>query len=248
MQDQPGKGIAEPVAAGNAHGADSQPAAGPGAKESVPLFGGRRGGRAREDGLVPGSPEAVAADRKKDRERKRSERAALPDPLPAKLALPSNPMQTPGAVVDPVPVAAPEPDTFVPWDSETLRPVLSELVATIEEMDAAHVTELANQAALPKELVREIAKDARYPTAAKKGIEIGGAEMGAKYLNKAGISAKNKGEVVFATALVSIIASRRSLNKRLEKLIEQRNKEQGKQPSGPPAPAPALNAGTPRKP
>jgi hypothetical protein len=56
---------------------------------------------------------------------------------------------------------------------------------------------------------------------AKRGLEMGGSEVGAKWLNKAGISAKNKGEVVFITSLVSIVTSCRSRNKRLEKLFEK---------------------------
>jgi len=59
----------------------------PGAKVTAPLFGGYRGGRKRKDGLVPGSPEALAADREKDRLRKERQReregaAAEPPPLP----------------------------------------------------------------------------------------------------------------------------------------------------------------------
>src|SRR5579862_2754249 len=44
------------------------------AAASVPLYGGNRGGKKRRDGLVPGSPEALEADRKADRDRKQQER------------------------------------------------------------------------------------------------------------------------------------------------------------------------------
>src|SRR5258707_9089158 len=84
----PGSAAAQPVASGSAGNKPAAPPTAVSAAASAPLFGGNRGGKKRLDGLAPGSPEAIEADRKKDAERKRTRREAVqrvaePPPLPS---------------------------------------------------------------------------------------------------------------------------------------------------------------------
>src|SRR5438128_831714 len=108
------------------------------AAQSVPRFGGNRGGQARADGLPPGSPEAKEADKKKDRERKQADRkaraVAQPAPLPSAdsngaSAMPATPGSPGPGVAAPVVAAAP----VVPWTAEMLKPLTDELIAAAEE-------------------------------------------------------------------------------------------------------------------
>ena len=132
-----------PVAAVHSVAGGSQPsvpvAAGPVAVAKPPaLFGGHKGGgKKRADGLVAGSPEAIKADKEKDMERKRRERAekkmaAMPPPLPG-VAAPAQGAPAPVAggespvprVADGAapPVAGPMP-LFVAWSAKMIeRPV-----------------------------------------------------------------------------------------------------------------------------
>src|SRR5579872_2301004 len=83
----PPSGAAQAVA-GNGNAVALGPVATtPHASATAAKHGGLRGGKKRDDGLVPGSPEALEADKKKDAERKRKEReeakrATDPAPIP----------------------------------------------------------------------------------------------------------------------------------------------------------------------
>lgn len=104
-----------------------------------------------------------------------------------------------------------------------VRPALKELIPLLEELDVAGINERVTQANLPKDLAKEISKDAHWPAAGKMNVEMGGAEVAAKWLNKIGISAENKGEVFLIAGVAGIYAARRSLTNRLDKLIAQRD-------------------------
>ncbi len=132
----------------------------PGAKVTAPLFGGYRGGRKRKDGLVPGSPEALAADREKDRLRKERQReregaAAEPPPLPGVAGAAPPP---PGAV-DPG-AASGEPQSL-PWESKLLEPLFAQLLPSLESLSVNQIAGKAAKAKLPGALVTEIERDAR---------------------------------------------------------------------------------------
>lgn len=104
------------------------------------LFGGHRGGgKKRADGLVAGSPQAIAADKEKDAARKRDIRAgkkvaALPPVLPG-VALPGEGATLPLAAGEPAlagtvadaangSVVVLPPPTFVSWSEKILgRPI-----------------------------------------------------------------------------------------------------------------------------
>lgn len=191
---------------------------------SAPLFGGLRGSRPRKDGLLPGSPEAQAADRAKDRERKRRLRAgqagpggqvasADPPPLPA-AGGPGAPVgggaDFGGDSVDGGPV---------PWDSKQLAPLFDQLIPAVEALAVTQLTGKALKAKLPRELVADIEKDGRWNEPAKKALAVAGPQLAAKYLNKTGVSAENQPEIVFGTALASIAVGHFRLVQRLNELI-----------------------------
>src|SRR5439155_18075770 len=192
---------------------------------TVPRFGGLRGGKPRTDGLVPGSPEAAAADRERDARRKRERRVKAPEPAP----LPSITSPVAGPVTTPVAGEAAQPGAvpvpFVPWDAQTLKPLFDQLIPTVEDLHVDHLTGMAEEAKLSGEIVKEIGRDARWPGPARKAIEISAPQVAAKWLNKSGISAENQPEVVLGTAIVSIAVSHRKLSLKLEKLLQARKAE-----------------------
>ena len=207
-------------------GAGSAPANPPpiiAAAVSAPLFGGFRGGRARKDGLRPGSPEAIEADRKKDRDRKANHRsvvaAANPPPLPS---------AAPGAVAAPMPGLGSEPvpggvapDVVVPWDQQTLKPLFDQLLPTLEQLGVSQLAGRATKARLSREVVTEIEKDAKWSPPARKALEIAAPQVAAKWLNSSGISAEHQPEIVLGTALASILTSHVLLLRKLDKLIAE---------------------------
>lgn len=223
------------VASGNAPGSKgAAPAAGAPlvpAVSSMPLFGGFRGGRKRKDGLKPGSPEAIQADRNKDAKRKRDERAALsaaaqPSPLPAAVVnLTSPPAVGPGPA--PVGALAPGPgvemSAFVPWDGKALLPVFEQAIPLAEELALRAVVKKARSARLPEKVLDEIEKDSAWPMRSKKLLEESSAQLAAKYLNKGGISAEYQPEIVFGVALCAVVAGHAKVLRRLDKLIAAAN-------------------------
>src|SRR5262245_14939824 len=126
-----------PVAPQPASAPPGKPPVKTSALASVPDFGGNRGGRGRKDGLAPGSSQATEADKKKDRERKQTARAAAaklvePPPLPSALqgGVDTTAAQ-PGS--EPLGGTAAPGAPVVPWDPATLRPLFEELIEAIEE-------------------------------------------------------------------------------------------------------------------
>ncbi len=129
-----------PVAVGTGNGAaPAQPAPVAAPAVSKPeLFGGHRGGgKKRSDGLIAGSPEAIEADRKKNAERMRLERAAkknanLPPALPrvaasaeSEIAPPADAARVvpvaPLGAAGSVPVVAGAAPMFVAWQQRVLE-------------------------------------------------------------------------------------------------------------------------------
>jgi hypothetical protein len=129
------------------------PAANPPAS-SPALFGGHKGGgKKRADGLVAGSPEAIAADKEKNRIRMAEKRlkektAAQPPPLPG-VALPGDRPAVPlvaddvpvsGSAASPVAAAAGSAfPTFVAW---TLGPILRIVKLATRIVDRLRVSHL----------------------------------------------------------------------------------------------------------
>jgi len=220
---------------GSGPAANAAPAS-PAAAATAPLFGGLRGGRPRKDGLIPGSPQAIAADREKDRLRKQRQRdaefaAREPAALPGAVA--GQPVATPGAVPVDAGVQGPTP---VPWDAQMLAPLFEQLLPAVENLSVEQITSRAAKARLPAEIVKEIEGEAKWSKPAKKALEVAGPQATAKWLNRLGISSENQAELVCGTALASILAGHALLLRRLNKLIEVANTPAK---PGQPQPAPA---------
>lgn len=201
-----------------------------GASASVPLFGGNRGGRRRNDGLAPGSPEALEADRKKDRDRKLAvRRLAEPTPLPSAGQTSPSPGQTQvnGQGTDLVPVAG-EQGSVAPaelWDPGMFEDLVSEGLDLCEKKRIHDLAETAQAAALSQALVAEIKRDAAYNPAFKATVSKAGPRALAKTLNRLGVSAKYSDEGLCALAMLSLWFQGWRLQARLEELIEKDRKE-----------------------
>jgi hypothetical protein len=107
----------------------------------------------------------------------------------------------------------------MPWQPQDLQPIFDQLLPTFEELAVSQLTERAEKAKLPAEVVREIARDARWAPPARKALDIGCPSLAAKYLNKSGISAENKPEVLVGVAVASILGTHALLLRKLDKLI-----------------------------
>ena len=209
----------------------------PGAQVAAPLFGGLRGGRPRKDGLAPGSPEAIEADRKKDAERKRRQREQQPKPepppLPSATAVPA--AGSLGALRPAI-----EGSPAAPWDPKMLQPLFDQLVPTVEKVSVGQITRRARVARIPEEIVKVIETDAAWSPVAKTAIESSGPQVAAKWLTRFGISSENQHELVLGTAIVSILSSHVLIIRRLDKLAASANAPLPAKPGqSQPAPAPA---------
>lgn len=152
-------------------------------------------------------------------ERKRAaERAANPPALPS--AAPGN-----GAAAPPapgVPALGPAPALeapVVPWDTQTLKPLFEQLIPALEQIGVNQIAGRASKAKLPRDLVNEIEKDAKWSAVTKKAIELSAPQVAAKWLNASGISAEHQAELVLGTAVASLVSSHVLLLRKLDKLI-----------------------------
>jgi hypothetical protein len=212
---------------------------------SVPGFGGNRGGKKRADGLPPGSPQALEADRKKDRERKQAQRVlAEPPPLPSAGPGLANP--APAAPGGEVPGGGPAGPPPVPWEPQLVKEFTDELIEAAEAGRVEKFTGKARNAKIPERVVREIGTDSRFPASIKKSLQISTPRVAAKWLNKAGVSAEYADEVAFIGSLGALFIQGRKLSAKLDKLIELAKQPQPTLGPGPaPAGAPAI-AGPPK--
>lgn len=161
------------------------------------LFGGKRGGgKARTDGLTPGSEEAKAADRAKDTARKAKARAAakaasLPAPLPsaapaasggAAVAAPELGLETGGG---------PQPDGaavagvgFAAWSAKLLARPWKLVVKIVARLRVAKRREEVEATPLPAEVKAEILKAVDYAEETKAQLAEALANASAVELNK----------------------------------------------------------------
>lgn len=208
-------------------------AAGKPAAEKKP-FGGNAGRKPRADGLKPGSPEAIAADKAADAERKRREREARrlaepPPPLPA-----GAPMAVEPAAAD-VPaaglVAGDAVDPVVCWTVEDFRQCAPELVELAEAWRIDSHTKAAAAGKLPAPVVNEIAKSAAFPPGSKKSLSTASPVTLAKMFNALKVPVAFKGIISAAPALAYIIVRDLQTSARIEKLVaehkEHREKAEG---------------------
>ena len=152
----PAKNDPAPVAGGTVQTPAANVGSGNSPKPRVELFGGLRGGRKRKDGLVPGSPEALAADREKDAARKREarerDRLANPDVIPSALpsSAPATAAPAQNAAAPPADnlgaLAVPESFEAISWHSKDVEPLVNELVELTEELCGNAITSRCKKA------------------------------------------------------------------------------------------------------
>lgn len=208
----PPVGAPSPSASGSAASPSSRPAAS--SADSAANLAAKHGGKAsrRRDGLVPGSPEAIEADRAKDRERKRRKALELRGEA---VPLPSPLVSQPGAGELP----SPAPDFgAVPWTADLLRPIFEQALPVAEGLAVQNLTEKARAAKLDAALVREVAAGAKIHPLAKQQIIEGGAAVAAKYLNKSGVSSEHADEVRLLGGIVAAFAGYRAVAAKLDEL------------------------------
>lgn len=180
---------------------------------------------------------AKAADTEAERLRKAVYRASkkqaeAPPVLPAPVAKPGQPATPAGNSAVTVPgsasvngMAPVSPGTgevvtpLVLWAATDLTPVTDSAVPLMEEILHGQKLQKLRAAKIDDKLIKEIERDLHWPDKSKQLLSKSGAALGAKYLNKIGISAAYKDEVNFGMALLVIIKVEASVNRRLDKLI-----------------------------
>lgn len=205
------------------------------ASQTVPLFGGHRGGKKRADGLVNGSPEAIEADKRKNAERMRLARAKAAELRPV-APLPS---REPGMVDAPattIPVMDGLPgDAVLQWTAEDFRQVAVDCVELAEAWRVDAHVQHAKAGKLPRPVVEEIGRDAAFPRGTKNSLSNSSPATLAKAFNAMNVPIALKSVITTAPALVYVIIRDFQLQSKIERLIEA-DKEQK------PKPAPVVQA------
>jgi len=205
------------------------------AKKSVIAAGGNKGGRPRNDGLVPGSAEAIEKDRLADAERKRNERARasaakLPPPLPSPETQNSAPAPSSGLAS---PVVATEGLEWVPADLQQIAP---ELIDLLETLDVTDQISLATEGKLPDRVVSQIGKDAAWPVPTKQTLRNSSPATLAKVFNALSVPLAFKPYVTTCPLVVYLYLRRVQNLEAIKKLIAEESAR--RTPAAPVAPTP----------
>jgi hypothetical protein len=200
---------------GPAGGSPGGAGAGSSAGVAVVKHGGNRGGRARSDGLVPGSEEALEADREADRVRKqitRANTAAAQEPPP----IPSMPAQAPPGAVAGLPGAAPgivvAPD---PWTPEMFTEIVDAMIDGGEEFCVGRTLKIGAQIGIPKDVLDLAQKDSRWGDGSKRALKLGLPQIFADGMNASGIPAKYRNYLLVGVGALNIGRNQLSVEKRL---------------------------------
>jgi hypothetical protein len=228
---QPGAIAPPAVAKGDASSENGAPRNSATTAERVVEFGGNKGGRPRADNLVPGSPEAQEADRKKETLRKAEYRAklraknppALPPALPSVGSQGSSTLNAPQALPGNQSAGIGAPP--VAWQPDSLQPIIDQILPIIEQERVRSKTTKAVKAALPAPLLKEIEKDSHFPASAKVTLSTSVPRMCAKWLNKFGLSAEYQDETLTVLAILSIYHNDSRIDSKLDKLIKLKEQE-----------------------
>lgn len=141
--------------------------------DSPARFGGHKGGgKKRQDGLLAGSPEAIAADKKKDAERKASSRAqakvaGVPPPIPS-VAVSAGSAPVPMAGGSPAPAGSPVPSniipfpTFVPWQEKVVGRIIARITKIADRFRCSSLMKRVRRLGLNKEDENKIEGQMRY--------------------------------------------------------------------------------------
>ncbi len=89
---------------------------------------------------------------------------------------------------------------------------------------------MAVKAQLPDKVIQEIARDAHYSTTCKRTLALTAPAVTAKTMNRIGLSGKYSDEAILLTALIGNFVQGRRIQSRLQKLIEQANKQKQPKP------------------
>lgn len=217
------------VAGGNSTSEKPSPVA-VAARDSVPLFGGHRGGgKKREDGLPAGSPEAKEADRKKaaDRQATRRERiklASLPPPLPsapppdanAPAVVAGDAPAVPGAVAGAPVVAA----GFVGWQQKLLEKPAKLITKIADRFRCWQLTKKVKQLKLSPDVEKEILADLKWKDEVVADFNGSLAECAAMELNRRRVpGAQNSHWINLAMCAGEMVLVHLQTLDRLEKLV-----------------------------
>jgi hypothetical protein len=219
-----GKTSVAPVAAGKPAGEIAGLAGGKADSAKKP-FGGNAGRKTRADGLKPGSPAALAADRLADAERKRKEREArrLVTPPPALPAATPPAVDSVAATAEAAAgfVAGGEVDPVLAWSPDDFRQCAGELVDLAEAWRIDCHAKRAAEGKLPGAVVKEIAAGAAFPPGSKKSLATSSPVTLAKMFNALKVPLAVKPVITTAPALAYIIVRDLQTSARIESLIAE---------------------------
>lgn len=215
------------VETGNPAGPDGGPSRPVDAGTLAVQHRGNKGGKARLDGLVPGSPEAIEADRKKDAERKRLARAGTPPPR-----LPANPTALPTKVDQPQAPSGDAPRQL--WNPQHVKPVVRSLLKSIEKVRVRAFLAKAHEILdidgdEDAEFLAQVEKDARWDAEAVAELEAAGAEWGARILDRMGVPASASGGVRTLAAFVRLVVQDMLQMSNLNDMLRKRKKEKAEE-------------------
>jgi hypothetical protein len=198
------------------------------AARSVPLFGGHKGGgKKRADGLPAGSPEAIEADKAKDRERKRL--AALkakgenPAPLPSAVAPPPHPgapvAPDPGGVPGAVAPMAGAAGVAYAWSARQLQKPAKLVVRILDRARQWDIFRRLDKSNLPPEVKAEIKRDAEWKESAQNDFADALADCTAIELNKRQVNSANAHWITLGMSASELALAHFALTARIDKLI-----------------------------
>lgn len=182
------------------------------------------------------SPQGQEERREHERLRKASRRAASkplePPPLPAPplVDAPKAPVGQPDTGL----AGAVAPVDFVPWVAGDICDFTDELVELSEARRVSEFVAMARDAKMPAKFVAEIERTAVYPVKSKAALKRSIADVAAKWLNKTGVSSKNKEEVKLLFCAVTIKMQGVRLKRDLLAVIEE---DRAKRAASDPKPA-----------
>lgn len=183
-------------------------------------FGGNPTGRTRNDGLKSGSPEAVEADRKRNAERMRENRAKVrseqpAEPLPSALPSVAGDSSTRISVTDGG-FDAPS----VGWSAEDFKQVAPSTIELFEQWRISAAIDLAEEGKLSGAVVKKIASDAAFPIPAKRSLCDTSPAALAKLFNTLNVPTAFKAYITTGPTILFLIVRDFQNRSEIRKLIE----------------------------
>ena len=194
------------------------------APASPAVFGGNPTGRTRKDGLKPGSPEALEADKKRNAERMATKRAAeksaaQPPALPANTSGTSAVLSDSGAKTIPVLDGFVEPAS-IDWIDTDFKQVAPDTLDLLEQWRVADKVSLAEEGKLSGAVVRQIEKDAAFPAPAKRSLQSSSPAALAKLFNTLRVPVALKSYITTCPTLLYLIVRDMQQRSEIRKLIQ----------------------------